>query len=215
MQSFIKEANLMVRLKPHLHVIVTYGVVVEPHFMIVTEFMENGDLQNILHKNKHLSWNIKKKMIKGIIIGMNHLHSEGIQHLDLATRNILVSSSYIVKISDFGLSRSNKFTDLPNYGPIRWMAPELLYDKVASYKSDVYSFGITLWEIIQHKMPYDGLSNNEVISGVQHGLRPSVPSSCPPILSLVMENCWKLNPDERPDFNQILRTLKPWFDEEE
>ena len=33
-------------------------------------------------------------------------------------------------------------------------------------ESDVYAFGILLWEMVTHKVPYEGLSNTQVFSRV-------------------------------------------------
>jgi len=49
--------------------------------------------------------------------------------------------------------------------PIRWMAPESLYDNIFSSKTDVWSFGVVLWEIVTlGSTPYPGMSAGEVIS---------------------------------------------------
>eukprot|EP01112_Ceratiomyxa_fruticulosa_P022969 TRINITY_DN8591_c0_g1_i1.p1 TRINITY_DN8591_c0_g1~~TRINITY_DN8591_c0_g1_i1.p1 ORF type:complete len:784 (-),score=132.42 TRINITY_DN8591_c0_g1_i1:22-2295(-) len=90
MQSFIKEAILMIKMKPHKYVITTYGILVKPKFMIVTEFVSGGNLLDLLKENLNIGWEVKKKVIQGIITGMIHLHAEGIQHLDLAARSILL-----------------------------------------------------------------------------------------------------------------------------
>ena len=74
-------------------------------------------------------------------------------HRDLAARNILVEDNYVCKISDFGSSRdiaqSRQYESrTQNRLPIRWMAPESLYDCMYSIKSDVWSYGVLLWEIV-------------------------------------------------------------------
>ena len=54
--------------------------------------------------------------------------------------------------------------------PIRWMAPESIFDREFTSASDVWSFGVVLWEIVTlAEHPFPGLSNEEVLSHVKRG----------------------------------------------
>lgn len=102
---------------------------------------------------------------------MHHLSKEGICHRDLASRNVLLDENFKPKISDFGLSRfvhtgsssTTKFvlfclrplTDLllrSEVGPLKWMAPESLRDRLYSEKSDVWMFGVVCFEIMNRSV---------------------------------------------------------------
>lgn len=67
-------------------------------------------------------------------------------HRDLAARNVLINDERVCKVADFGFARDimgNHIYERKSEGrlPIRWMAPESLYDNVFSSKTDVWSFG--------------------------------------------------------------------------
>ena len=91
---------------------------------------------------------------------MDYLTSKGIYHGDLAARNVLLTETRDVKISDFGISHRFycNLTDAqtlvteneegPVLLPVKWLAFEVLTKyEVVPIKSDVWSFGVTSWEI--------------------------------------------------------------------
>ena len=62
-------------------------------------------------------------------------------HRDLAARNVLVGENNKVKISDFGLMREVYedvyTTEKTKTLPVKWMAPESIYQSIFTIKSDV------------------------------------------------------------------------------
>uniref|UniRef100_A0A914X9F2 Protein kinase domain-containing protein n=1 Tax=Plectus sambesii TaxID=2011161 RepID=A0A914X9F2_9BILA len=83
--------------------------------------------------------------------GMEFLHIKEVVHRDLALRNIFLTSNYIVKIGDFGLSRktiNGLYQKCQNPRlPLKWTAPEVFFDNIIPIESDLYTFGILLWEL--------------------------------------------------------------------
>ena len=71
----------------------------------------------------------------------NFLSSNGFVHRDLAARNVLLGENKVVKISDFGLMRQTHenvyHLKKGKKIPVKWMAPEALYNSEYTTKSDV------------------------------------------------------------------------------
>ena len=77
------------------------GICKEP-LSVVTEYLEGGSLCNYLEKDANpLNEENIFQLILGISRGMFHLHLENIVHRDLASRNVLLTSTLQPKISDF------------------------------------------------------------------------------------------------------------------
>ncbi|XP_012577608.1 PREDICTED: fibroblast growth factor receptor 4 isoform X2 [Condylura cristata] len=145
--------------------------------------------------------------------GMQYLESQKCIHRDLAARNVLVTEDNVMKIADFGLARGVHHIDYykkTSNGrlPVKWMAPEALFDRVYTHQSDVWSFGILLWEIFTlGGSPYPGIPVEELFSLLREGHRMDRPPNCPPELYGLMRECWHAAPSQRPTFKQLVEAL--------
>lgn len=140
----------------HPNIVEILGVLYQPEYALVMEFVHHGSLQSYLKIYKEsLSEKQLLKYALDITQGMHYLGTKNIVHRDLAARNILVVDESHVKISDFGLAQvitSNDYYILKTNRelPIKWYALESLRNGKFSPKSDVWSFGVTMCEMFSH-----------------------------------------------------------------
>lgn len=80
------------------------------------------------------------------------------------------------------------------------MSPEIIEVRAnnpaqVTEKVDVYSFAIILWEILTRKDAFSHHKNYVLFSrAVRGGERPIIPTSCPPDLTSLIQNCWTKDP---------------------
>uniref|UniRef100_A0A1I7S3K4 Tyrosine-protein kinase n=1 Tax=Bursaphelenchus xylophilus TaxID=6326 RepID=A0A1I7S3K4_BURXY len=212
--DFVKEAKLMRRFD-HPNIVKVYGVAPqEEPVMIVLEMASGG----CLHTHLRSSVTLTNDQLLGYCIdacrGMCYLSGRNVIHRDIAARNCLMGAKGEVKISDFGLSvadRSEIKLDKLKSMPVKWLAPETLKNGVFSKKSDVWSFGVLVWEVFTRceQDPYHGLSNHKAKEKILAGGDLKLPDTAPPLGSAVMNLCFTLKPDDRPEFDGLFRLLAP------
>ncbi|XP_077191962.1 protein-tyrosine kinase 6 [Paroedura picta] len=212
--TFKNEIEAMKKLR-HKNILSLYAIssTGDPVY-IITEIMSKGNLLDFLRDSKQEPPKMTElvDMASQVADGMCYLESQNFVHRDLAARNILVGENNICKVGDFGMARLIKDDVYLSYShnvPYKWTAPEALSHGRYSVKSDVWSFGILLYEIVTlGQNPYPGMTNSEVFKYVQMGFRMDCPPQCPRSMYGVMDKCWALNPEERPDFQQLKGLLQ-------
>ncbi|XP_070490957.1 vascular endothelial growth factor receptor 1-like [Chironomus tepperi] len=144
--------------------------------------------------------------------GMDYLSKMRIIHGDLAARNILLCDNNIVKICDFGLSKSIYKNDIykrkgENMLPFKWLSLEAISDSIFSVYSDVWSYGIMLWEFFSlGNVPYPGMEANEkLFYKIREGYRMEKPEFATEDIHEIMINCWNVVPESRPLFKDLER----------
>ncbi|KAA3679227.1 uncharacterized protein DEA37_0001331 [Paragonimus westermani] len=216
--DLMKEMDIMKQLHYHEHVIQLLAVCTQngaPY--LIMECAPCGNLRDYLRNNRSALQNtpslVGRLLNYGrqVAEGMHYLSKKSIVHRDLAARNILVSKNDVLKISDFGLTRSvdEYYRKLTNGRlPVKWLAPESIFDRVYTTCSDVWSFGILLWEIFTLGCaPFKGIDPSDVPALIRAGRRNPKPQFANDAIYELMLHCWIHNPGQRPSFAQLVGAL--------
>ena len=129
------------------------GVVLLPGYHVPVLLMEKleGNLDNLLETVPNIPLALKRSILEDVSRGLLYLHKHVPQiiHRDLTAKNVLLTTSFLAKITDFGNSRivnlqpgqlARTLSQLP--GTLVYMPPEAI--EVSSHYGpslDIFSFG--------------------------------------------------------------------------
>ncbi len=136
-----------------------------------------------------------------ILLGLNFIHRNKIDHRDLKTLNILLyDNGERAKLADFGFARNinSMSTKLSNLGTFIFMAPEAQKRRPVPFKSDMYSLGIILHLMLTKKLP-DYIDN--IRSGIFNVSTDHYSTNIVDILARLL----KKKPEERPSVKELLQ----------
>ncbi|KAM9106937.1 dual specificity testis-specific protein kinase 2 isoform 2-T2 [Megaptera novaeangliae] len=214
--NMLKEVQLMNRLS-HPNILRFMGVCVhQGQLHALTEYINSGNLEQLLDSNLHLPWTVRVKLAYDIAVGLSYLHFKGIFHRDLTSKNCLIKrdeNGYSAVVGDFGLAEkipdvSMGSEKLAVVGSPFWMAPEVLRDEPYNEKADVFSYGIILCEIIARiQADPDYLPRTENF-GLDYDAFQHMVGDCPPDFLQLTFNCCNMDPKLRPSFVEIGKILE-------
>jgi serine/threonine protein kinase len=204
-----------------------------PNICLVTEFMENGSLDEVLQKTV-VDDKTFFRMLKDICYGMNYLHNRSVLHLDLKPLNLLVDHNLTIKVADFGISRVAQNFDIgikghQGYGTILYMPPEAIMggnddNALYDYTFDVFSFGVMLFELMLMRdqkninfSKHDSIGYDLIREPLMFKKDPKIAPWWHKSLANLVMRCTSNDPKARPRFEVILKELEPieveneWF----
>ncbi|KIP12516.1 hypothetical protein PHLGIDRAFT_81740 [Phlebiopsis gigantea 11061_1 CR5-6] len=193
----------------HPNIVQYLGFEETPTFLsIFLEYVPGGSIASCLRKHGKFDEEVTKSFTGQILGGLEYLHSKGILHRDLKADNILVETTGICKISDFGISRRTDDIDMAAaytsmQGTVFWMAPEVIDSNKKGYNSkiDIWSVGCVIFEMWTGQRPWSGKEAMAVLLQLyQTKQGPPVPKEVilTPLADDFRQKCFAMNPDERP-----------------
>ncbi|KAH8961519.1 hypothetical protein BDL97_05G054800 [Sphagnum fallax] len=164
-KEFWSELRSISRLH-HNNLVALLGYCIEgDQLFLIYEFMENGSLQQHLHKKKSeetdsrqlLDWHQRMQVAVDVAQGLEYLHNYAkptLVHRDIKPSNILFDAEMRAKIADFGLSKTQTVdptTSMRLKGTPGYVDPVYYATGQANEKNDVYSYGVVLLELVTGK----------------------------------------------------------------
>ncbi|XP_059432683.1 serine/threonine-protein kinase ATG1t-like isoform X2 [Corylus avellana] len=184
----------------------------EGSIFLVLEFCAGGNLASFIRLHGRVQEQIARGFMQQLGAALEVLNSHHIIHRDLKPENILLSvpkDDAVLKISDFGLSRSVHPSDYVETvcGTPLYMAPEVLQFQRYDEKVDMWSVGAILFELLNGYPPFRGRTNVQLLQNIKtckclpfsQLYLPSLHPDCVDICSRLLS----LNPADRLSFNEF------------
>ncbi|HVP65065.1 MAG TPA: serine/threonine-protein kinase [candidate division Zixibacteria bacterium] len=188
----------------------------ENQLLMVMEFVEGMNLGERLNRGMLLRDSVD--CARQVLSALDYAHSHGVIHRDIKPSNIMITATGRVKLLDFGLARmstqDSRLTSPQSLlGSVHYISPEQIRGDTLDARSDIYAFGVTLYELITGRLPIEGQSVPEIITGHLQSA-PRIPRSLncnvPEELSQVVMRSLEKDPQKRfQSAAEFLAALEP------
>jgi len=216
-RRFVQEAQAASALN-HPNIITIHDVVSTDglEFMVM-EFVSGVTLDDLVPKH---GLNVQKSLDIAVQIAdaLQTAHAAGIVHRDLKPANVMVTSSGLVKILDFGIAKlTGPSPNVPNtdetlpidspmtvegaiLGTVCYMSPEQAQAKTVDPRSDIFSFGLVLYEMLTGQKAFAGDSALSTLSSIlRDEAKPigEIAQGVPPELEQIVRRAMRKDPNQR------------------
>jgi putative two-component system response regulator len=214
-ERFQQEARSISRLKhPNIVEVFDFGQEGDLTF-IVMELVDGGALESRLGAPMSLQQVVE--LLEPLAEALDYAHSSGVLHRDIKPSNILLHTSGIPVLADFGLAKIVGALRLTASGTVmgtpEYMSPEQAADEQLSPASDQYSLGVVAYQMLTGRVPFSANTPAAVL--LSHMTRPMPPThelkgELSAHLEEVLRRALAKQPEERyPNATAFVTALKP------
>jgi len=186
----------------------------EKKLFFILEYCPGGELFNLLAKKRRFSEDQTRFYAAQIVLAIEHLHSKDIVYRDLKPENVLIDDKGYIRITDFGLSRTNvkdangakSICGTPEY-----LAPEIVMRLEYGKAVDWWTVGSIIYEMLVGAPPFYVENRQELFEKIKFDV-PKYPSSLSPNAKNLIEALLKKDPAKRLGTTSKVRD-HPWFED--
>jgi serine/threonine protein kinase len=174
---------------------------------IITEYCQGGDLLPLLENSAvPLGWKFRVKLALQASAAIHYLHDNNFIHRDVKSQNFLLDHNWVVKLTDFGMSRvvsdPSTLSRMTICGTNEYMAPEMLFQEEYCSGVDIFSLGLVFIEIMaRRKVGFDGFVERKPKNNFEidmDALAAQLPDDAPASLKLLANTCVEYEAATRP-----------------
>jgi serine/threonine-protein kinase len=161
------------------------------------------------------------EMIRDVARALGHAHRHGVVHRDVKPDNVLVGADGRVRLTDFGIAKSDDYARLTrtgaSVGTPSFMAPEQITGERERIgpATDVWALGVMLFQALTGRLPFEADSLPELAARICRGLRETASSSgqgVPRALDVVCQGALASDPTRRyPGGDAVAAALDAWL----
>jgi eukaryotic-like serine/threonine-protein kinase len=158
-EHFRREAKSAASIShPHIVPVFDGGETGDGTYYIAMEYLPGGTLNDRIASGRRLPPRAVVEVGLEIARALQAAHRRGVIHRDIKPRNILITDSGHIKVTDFGIARAAEATTVSDFGDIlgsaKYMSPEQAAGDHVGPASDLYSLGVVLYEMLTGTVPY-------------------------------------------------------------
>ncbi len=169
-ERFYKEGKAAAKLN-HPNIVSAYDVgKAGEHHYFVMEYVDGPTLYDRIIKEKRLPEKDAIEIVRQVALALQHAHERGFVHRDIKPKNIMMTSTGVVKLADLGLARAVSDKEAAQaeagraYGTPYYISPEQVRGEVnIGPQADIYGLGATFYHMVTGKVPFEGKNPTDVM----------------------------------------------------
>ena len=216
-RRFVQEARAASALN-HPNIITIHDIVADGESeCIVMEYIGGKTLIDVIPNGGLRVPQVLEYAVQ-IASALGAAHAAGIVHRDLKPGNVMVTTSGLVKVLDFGLAKLIDISPVSQLdetvsiagpaltmegsivGTVSYSSPEQAQGKKVDSRSDIFSFGAVLYEMVTGRRAFEGDSSIAILSAVlrdEPEPLAQIAPEVPPQIERIISRCLRKDPDER------------------
>ena len=170
---------------------------------IIMELVDGYPLTDYLRGGSRIEPEYLMPILVQVAMALGAAARAGVVHRDIKPANILVRPDGMVKLTDFGISRTRDQVNLTAAGMVmgtaQYLPPEQAMGEMATPIGDLYALGVIAYEAAAGRRPFTGETQVDIAFAHVNDPVPPLPDFVPEPLADVILHLLEKDPAKRPD----------------